>query len=207
MTASICIKQANGDFYAILDENSAVKKRLVLTTVHDSQKSAQIDLYKSITKTMADAMYIGSIVVENIGRKPKGEPSIEMILSSGKDGSIAANAVDLNNPSNKYQLGISLKSFEEDEFEYPDFDADDEQDESFAAEKKDGKFLSIFSGKIFPGKFSWLVIVIIGFALILLCLGLWFFLFRSWNAGPEQTSGSPPAQSQIVKTPVPPLVE
>ena len=126
MMGTIGIKLANGDFFSISKENSAEKKRIVLTTVHDDQKSVQIDLYKSYVKTMADAQYIGSIVVENIAKKPKGEPSIEMNLSSGTDGTVSATAVDLDNPSNENQLSVSLQSLEEDSTEYPDFEMDDE---------------------------------------------------------------------------------
>ena len=170
MAGSIGIKQANGDFYSILDENSAEKKRLVLTTVHDNQKSVQIDLYRSLKKTMADAMYIGSIVVENISQKLKGEPSIEMTLSSEQDGSISAHAVDLGNPENEHHLSVSLKSFEEDKNEYSDFDFESEPETS---QKNSVKHIT--SNRKFP----WLVVIIIGFILVLLCLGLWFFLFRN----------------------------
>ncbi|GHV85598.1 peptidoglycan-binding protein LysM [Spirochaetia bacterium] len=175
MAASIGIKEANGGFYAILEENSAVKKRLVLTTVHDNQKSVQIDLYKSQAKSMADAMYIGSIVVENISLKAKGEPSIEMLLSSTKDGSINADAVDLGNPSNEHHLSVSLKSFEEDKNEYPDFDIDDSTYKKIDTGPEPGQYSR--------RKFPWLVIIIIGIVLALACLGVWFFLFR--NGGVE----------------------
>ena len=176
MAGTIGIKQANGNFYSILEENSAVKKRLVLTTVHDDQKSVQIDLYKSTTKTMADSMYIGSIVVENIEQKPKGEPSIEMTLGSTSDGSISASAIDLANPENEHHLSISLKSLEEDKNEYPDFDLD-------SGTKQKNKFEAINPSRKFP----WLVIIIIGLVLALICLGLWFFLFRNKGNQAQQT--------------------
>jgi hypothetical protein len=167
MASSIGIKQANGDFYSILEENQAAKKRLVLTTVHDNQKSVQIDLYKSYSKSMADALYIGSIVVENISPKSKGEPSIEMTLTSTKDGAISADAVDLGNPSNEHHLSVSLKSFEDDKNEYPDFEMDGEHGyQKITDEEKERPF-------------PWVVLLIIGLALALLCLGFWFYLFRT----------------------------
>jgi LysM repeat protein len=185
MAATIGIKEANGDFYSILEENSAVKKRLVLTTVHNNQKSVQIDLYKSSSKSMADAMYIGSIVVENISLKPKGDPSIEMTISSNREGSISADAVDLGNPANKHNLSVSLKSFEDDKNEYPDFEMDESQKPESLQHPRDER------------KFPWLPIIILGIVLILLCLGLWFFLFRDRNSpGPKaETTVSAPAQS------------
>ncbi|MDR0719400.1 MAG: Hsp70 family protein, partial [Treponema sp.] len=96
MASTIGIKIANGEFYSIIEENAVVKKRLILTTVHDSQKSVQIDLYRSVAKTMADALYIGSLVVENIRPRPKGEPSIELVIASNQEGEITADAVDLD---------------------------------------------------------------------------------------------------------------
>src|SRR5215467_1365748 len=92
MTSSIGIKLANGEFYPILDENSSAKKRLILTTVHDKQSSVQIDLFRSVSKRMTDAQYIGSLVVENIKSRRKGEPSIEMVISSSENGEITADA-------------------------------------------------------------------------------------------------------------------
>jgi nucleoid-associated protein YgaU len=187
MAASIGIKEANGDFYSIMEEDQAVKKRLVLTTVHDSQKSVQIDLYKSYSKSMADALYIGSIVVENISPKSKGEPSIEMTISSTKDGAISADAVDLGNPSNEHHLSVSLKSFEEDKNEYPDFEAESGRSSQKSAEKKEGSF-------------PWVALLIVGLILALLCLGLWFFLFRT-----TEDTGS--KQALAVVEPVKPAVQ
>ena len=177
MAGSIGIKQANGDFYSIMDENSAEKKRLVLTTVHNSQKSVQIDLFRSLTKSMNDAMYIGSIVMDNLSPKPKGEPSIEMTLSSSQDGSISVKAVDLGNPENEHLLSVSLASFEEDKNEYSDFEFESESKSEPETPQK------IRTAPIAKNrKFPWLVVIIIGIVLTLLCLGLWFFLFRNRNA-------------------------
>ncbi|MDR2181131.1 MAG: Hsp70 family protein [Treponema sp.] len=168
MPATIGIKVANGDFCSILQEGSTVKKRLILTTVHDSQKSVQIDLYKSLSQTMADALYIGSLVVDKIAPKPKGEPSIELTISSSADGTISAESSDLGNPSQeKQQLSLSLTSFEEDKNDYADFDIEDHAYEKLAPEKDEK-----------PRTFPWAPIIILGVILALICLGLWFFLAR-----------------------------
>jgi LysM repeat protein len=125
MASTIGIKVADGQFYPIMEENSSVKKRLVLTTVHDNQKSAQIDLYNSFARTMADALYVGSLVVENIKPRPKGEPSIEMILASNTAGELSADIRDLDaSVSGGHQhLSVSLTSMEEElpDGEIPDF--------------------------------------------------------------------------------------
>jgi hypothetical protein len=110
-----------------MEENAQAKKRLVLTTAHDNQKSIQIDLYNSYAKTMADALYVGSLVVENLKPRPKGEPNIEMIVSASSSGQITANAVDLDDSVNgtPQHLSVSLLDVAEDDREndeIPDFD-------------------------------------------------------------------------------------
>jgi hypothetical protein len=204
MASTIGIKIANGEFYSIIEENSTVKKRLILTTVHDKQHSVQIDLYKSFTKTMADALYIGSLVVENIKPKPKGEPSIELVISSNKNGDITADAIDLDTSSKgEHQvLNVSLKSLDEDnrEYEIPDFELDQHEgpptglyEKAEAAKTKESK------------KFPILAVVLIGFILILVLAAVWFFLFRGRGILPFEKTGAktespspaspPPAQN------------
>jgi hypothetical protein len=192
MASTIGIKIANGEFYSILDENSTVKKRLILTTVHDNQKSVQIELYKSFTKTMADAMYIGSLVVENIKTKPKGEPSIELVISSTTEGEITADAVDLDNSpkGEHYSLNVSLKSFDEDtrEYELPDFELEQQEPPPPQGLYEKASAIKEEESRRFP----WPVIIIIGLVLALACLALWFFLFREEISAETQ----PPPQSQ-----------
>ncbi|HOJ99381.1 MAG TPA: LysM peptidoglycan-binding domain-containing protein [Termitinemataceae bacterium] len=182
MAASIGIKIANGEFYPILEEGSISKKRLILTTVHDNQKSVQIDLYKSESRTMADAEYIGSLVIENIEPRPKGEPSIEMIISSQEGDELVAEARDLDAPpgSERHHLSVSLKALNEQEtYEFPDFELDQESPSSsglyaraqrYAEEKQEEETfepaLVTGAGKRFP----WLA-VLLGI-LVVLILGL-----------------------------------
>jgi hypothetical protein len=95
----IGIKVADGKFYPILSENESAKKRIVLTTARDGQESVQIDLYRTATASMQDADFVGSLLVENIARTNKGEPSIELIVTSDeKSGRLSAKAVDLGRP-------------------------------------------------------------------------------------------------------------
>jgi LysM repeat protein len=170
MAATIGIKIANGDFYSIMEENMAVKKRLVLTTVHNNQKSVQIDLYKSHIKSMADALYIGSLVVENLSPRVKGEPSIELVISATAEGVITAESSDLGNPSGEHQqLSLHLKSFEEDTRDYSDFDIEESgvglYEKSTAIKDAEDR------------KFPWLILII-AIIVVLLGLGLWYFVFR-----------------------------
>ncbi len=182
MAATIGIKIANGDFYSILQESSAVKKRLVLTTVHDDQKSVQIDLYKSTAKTMADAVYIGSLVVENIKPRPKGEPSIELIISSNTEGEITADAVDLDAPvgTEQHHLSVSLQSLDDDSRDYniPDFEIDSTEPPPQGLYERATAINETDSRKKFP--WIWIIIGI----LILVFIGaLVFILLGRGNSG------------------------
>jgi hypothetical protein len=196
MASTIGIKIANGEFYPIIEENSKAKKRLILTTVHDNQRSVQIDLYKSSAKTMADAMYIGSLVVENIKNKTRGEPSVEMVISSDEKGEITADAIDLDNSAKgeHYSLNVSLKSFDEDtrEYDLPDFELEPQSDsppqglyEKASAKKKEK-----------PRHSLWLFIILAGLLIMLLCLALWFFLFREKNTGKSPLPQPPAAPAE-----------
>jgi len=133
MSSSIGIKIANGEFFPLIEENSMVKKKLILTTVHDDQQSTQIDLYRSSAKTMTDSQYIGSLVVDNIRPRPKGEASIELIISSNSKGEIIADAIDMDTSadSEHYVLTVSLKSLDETskDMEIPEFDLDSEEEQ------------------------------------------------------------------------------
>lgn len=127
MSASIGIKLANGEFYPVLVEGSTARRRIVLTTVHDGQQSVQIDLYRSAASTMADASYIGSLVVEDIAAKKKGEPSIELVLSYDGSESLSAEAVDLDDGGERQSLSVSLQALDQEHmYEMPDFELENE---------------------------------------------------------------------------------
>ncbi|MDR2111121.1 MAG: Hsp70 family protein, partial [Spirochaetaceae bacterium] len=204
MASSIGIKIANGEFYSIIEENSVVKKRLILTTVHDSQKSVQIDLYRSFAKTMADALYIGSLVVENIKPRSKGEPSIELVIASNQEGEITADAVDLDASADgdHHHLSVSLKSLDEDsrEYELPDFELESHEPPPQGLYEKASKVKQDSSRK-FP---LWMVILI-GLVIILICLALWFFLFREKEdfSAPEEAQPSPAVVTEAPPAPAP----
>ena len=205
MASNIGIKIANGEFYPIVEENSSVKKRLVLTTVHDKQRSVQIDLYKSYTRTMADALYIGSLVVENIKPRPKGEPSIELVISSTQKGVITADAVDTDTTSKgEHQtLNVSLQSLEDDNRDYdiPDFELDRSEStptglfEKAAKVRKEGK-----------QGFPWLLIICIALLLAAIGAAIWFFLLRD-KGGTTAERPRPTVQASSPAQPSPPPVQ
>jgi hypothetical protein len=129
--AQIGIRLADGKFYPILDEGDAIKKRLVLTTVKDEQTSVQIDVYRGSKDILEERSYIGSLVIENIPARPKGEPDIRLDLGLDDDGNLSAYAKEL--VSGEHQaLSVSLKDLsEEEKYEIPDFDF--QEDESLGA--------------------------------------------------------------------------
>ena len=203
MVSTIGIKIANGEFYSILEENSPVKKRLVLTTVHDNQRSVQIDLYKSHSGNMADAQYIGSLVMENIKPRPKGEPSIELIISSAANGEIIADAVDLDTSvqGEHHVLNVSLKSLDEDnrEYELPDFELEQSEAPPTGLLGKAKETKSDQKGSKFP----W-VILIIG---IIIIIGLIVFFMLRDNSDSSSTGETKPAAQEQTKPAAQPAVQ
>ncbi|MDR1839128.1 MAG: LysM peptidoglycan-binding domain-containing protein [Treponema sp.] len=181
MASSIGIKIANGEFYPLLEENSLIRKRLILTTVHDNQPSMQIDLYRNTTNAMADAQYIGSVVVENIKPKLKGEPSIEMVISSNAGGDIIAEAIDLDTSSGgeHYVLTVSLKSIDETsrDLEIPDFELETNEDPPSGLYRRAVKINKKAKKR---RSFAWLFVLII-LIIILGLLAAWLFYLGGMN--------------------------
>jgi len=232
MASNIGIKIANGEFYPIMEESSLIRKRLILTTVHDNQPSVQIDLFRSTVGVMADAQYIGSLVVENIKPRPKGEPSIEMVISSNSKGEIIADAIDLDTSAGgeHYVLTVSLKSLDETsrDMEIPDFEleSNEEPPTGLYNRAKKIKQQEKKSSK------TW-IFVLIGILLLLGLFAAWLFFLggldvvkpvvnnvtstvSSWFAPkPQPVSQSVPARqpdpapapAPVVTTPVEPVQE
>jgi hypothetical protein len=201
MAATIGIKIANGDFFSILEENSTVKKRLILTTVHDSQKSMQIDMYRSYMHSMADAEYIGSIVVENIKPRLKGEPSIELVISSNEDGELAASALDLDSSARAEHLHliVSLKSLDvgSQDLDIPDFELDQLKPPPQGLYEKASYLRKQEKKKSIP----WILIIIIGLVIVLAVLGVLVLMLRGGSARPAPGK---PAAEKLSREPAPP---
>ena len=204
MASSIGIKIANGEFYPLVEENSSVKKRLVLTTVHDNQPSVQVDLFRSPVDDMAEAQYIGTVVVENIKPRPKGEPSIEMVISSDSNGNIIADAIDLdtNAGGEHYVLTVSLKSMDTStDDEIPDFEMEANEEPPSGLYQHAEKIRK--EKKPFP---KW-IFILIAIVLILGLIAGWLFfmgglnMVRTWFSRPAVTQ---PAQPEPVKPVVQP---
>jgi LysM repeat protein len=208
MTSTIGIKIANGEFYSILEENTVVKKRLVLTTVHDNQQSVHIDLYKSNTATMQNAVYVGSLLVDHIRARLKGEPSIELVIASNEQGDIAADATDLDSVvatsasgmqaslarmSETRRLRVSLNAPADSASQPVDFEVEDE-----------APFVDTPAGLYdspAKKKFPLLLVFIAGLFLIIALFLLWFFLLREKND--ENDKNVPLSAASAVESPQP----
>ena len=215
MAETIGIKIANGDFYPIMEENSTIKKRLVLTTVHDRQESVQIDLFRSVSRTMLDAQYIGSLVVENIKARPRGEPSIEMIISSGRNGAISADACDLDPGANgeRHTLNVSHKTIDSigSSAHSPDFDFENKRQSSGALYSNSETF------KEEKRKSPWLIMIIATIFVVIVIALLWFFFLGGKDTLPlgdiissfgtqqaQQTQQQPVPEPAVLPPPPPP---
>ncbi|MDC7228377.1 MAG: Hsp70 family protein [Spirochaetales bacterium] len=124
--STIGIKIADGSFFPVLEEDASGKKKLVLTTVNDDQGSVQIDLYKGKGEELRDALYVGSLVIEDIMPAMKGEPEIELIIGIDEEGNLKAEAGDAAT-AERQSLSVSLESLDEGDFSTPNFELDDSE--------------------------------------------------------------------------------
>ncbi|MDR1326082.1 MAG: LysM peptidoglycan-binding domain-containing protein [Treponema sp.] len=171
MISAIGIKIANGEFYPILEKNAPVKKRLVLTTVHDNQQSVHIDLYKSNTATMRNALYIGSLLIDHLKPAPKGEPSIEIIVTSNGYGKIAVDAVGLDSAAETRHLQVAMNVPVDSSLAMgADFEVEDVMP---SLNPPTGLYVSEAKEK-----FPWLIALVSLIGVLIILFLLWFFLLR-----------------------------
>jgi len=180
---------------------------MILTTVHDNQLGMQIDLYRSAAKSMTDAQYIGSLVVENIKPGRKGEASIQMVVSSTKDGDITSEVIDLDKPKGEPNvLSVSLKTLDGTDRGpgIQDFDLDDGSVSSGSS--KHSKVTRVKQKRKIPA----LTFVAAGLILILGLLAVWLFLFGGIDTVSNQIAkikSSTEKPAEPVKQPEPVKVE
>ena len=203
MAGTIGIKLANGNFFPIMKGDTTAKKRLVLTTVHDSQESVQIDLFKSVSKSMLGAQYIGSLLVEDISPRPKGEASIEMIISASEDGTITADACDLDaGPGGEHHtLNVSLKKEDTGKNDgFPDFDLESKR------QTPTGLYGRAEFEREEERKSPWLIIALAAVFVIVVVALLWFFFLGGRDA-PVFTGLTQGNEQPAPVAPPPPVVE
>ncbi len=91
---TIGIKLADGTFYPILTEGVPAKKYLDLTTASDNQTTIQVNLYRSKTASMDDAVYVDTLVIDNLVPHGKNEPDITLSLGLDENNQLTAEVKD-----------------------------------------------------------------------------------------------------------------
>ncbi|WP_319562772.1 Hsp70 family protein [Marispirochaeta sp.] len=214
-TGTIGIKIANGAYYPILQEGSSAKKRLVLTTVKDNQSSVQIDLYKGRGEEIEDAVYIGSLVIEDIEPASGGEPEIELSLGLDSENNLSATAAD-KSTGDTQSLSVSLESLDNlGIYDIPEFDLEEDfTPESVLSREEETRLHDDYSddqthyagreGKSRLRLFG-LILLLIGLAL--LTAFLLFSYFGSGEPDSEQTAAQEPAAEAPPAPVSPPIVQ
>ena len=90
----IGIKLADGSFYPLLEEGVPGKKKIDLSTIKDNQTTVNVDLYASEKSTMADAILIDTLTLNNLEKQPNGQPDISLSVSIDKNNTIEAVLLD-----------------------------------------------------------------------------------------------------------------
>ncbi|MDR2659765.1 MAG: LysM peptidoglycan-binding domain-containing protein [Spirochaetaceae bacterium] len=199
----IGIKVADGGFFPIVAENINAKKRLVLTTAHDGQPSVQIDFYKSSKQSMDDAVYIGTLLLENISKEKQGSVSIELIVSSGENGEFSASAYNIEDPEDKgkHVMAVSLSPMENSK------EIDDTNlgyEDAVIHEAATGKYAAVVKR---PKLRLLLIIISVAAILAITALCLYFFVFRNKIEAANGFEDKAPVKTVIEQPPVPPPQE
>lgn len=228
MNNKIGLKLADGEFYPVLEDGVTAKKRLVVTTVQDGQPSVQIDLYRGEGPSVADASYIGSLVVEGIPKMPKGEPDIRMDLGLADDGTLTAFAQEASTGASQ-SLKVSLTSLsEEEKYEIPDFefsseeakestsfsDADFEGTDNLPPEEEDSAQLlhdvrseadaeEAMEKPRSEAKRIILIALAVAFLLCLAAFAIWKLIITPQGAAPAKEAPKPAATAPVEPTPAP----
>jgi hypothetical protein len=158
------IKLADGKFYPILDENSSVAKKLVLTTVRDGQTSAQIDFYRD-DESVDDIQYIGTLVVNDFMQRYAGETSIVLRVRAAGNGLILAEAEEADGTGGTQTLEIDLNALDTENLEKEGLGLDEKRESGVVAVKK--------------RRLSPIVPIVIAAVLFLAAAGIFLFLFLS----------------------------
>jgi hypothetical protein len=208
-SVNIGLKLADGSFYPVFEENFRGSKRLVLTTVHDNQKSVQIDLYKGMNKEVFEDAYIGSLVIENVSPAKKGAAEIELVMGIDEKGNLNAQAKD-NSSGEQQALSVSLESLaQRSDYEIPEFDIDQtppvQTEETIAGEpyptgEEDSRRSYAIKDKKRRSPLAIILLILLGLILLAAIAGavIWFF----FPSIPRQL-GIYPAETAAVVAPSP----
>ncbi len=211
--ASIGVKLADRTFFPILQENTPASKELDITTVRDNQTMVQVNLYKSPDNSMANAEYIGTLIVDNLRSEPGGAPTIRLTIALDDNNELSAAVTDMET-GNHNSLSVSLTSLHEDEIgDLPDFSFPE------SAPHFDPDFdpdLDPFDDLSFPEQLytkqeksnmpKVILIVLLGIIIALLIVFAVLFITGSGDKKPQKTAVPPAAavtESPVSEVPPP----
>lgn len=213
----IGIKLANSEFYPILDHGRPARKRLVVTTVNDDQKSVQIDLYRGEGPMVTEAAYVGSLVVEDIPAGKAGEPDVRLDLELDENDMLRCTAVEAETGATQ-SIRVSLESLgEENSYEIPDFDLggedtdagfDEEETDDLPSEAtspEEGASLLAVASELREeeSKRSPLLIILAALAVLLILGVLVWFLFLRPGMEAKERNAAPTVTTSAPQTPAP----
>jgi nucleoid-associated protein YgaU len=112
--STIGIKVADGSYYPVLEHGFTGRKKLTLTTVKNNQDKVQIDIYRGDGKSLSEAHYLGSLILENIPSAAKGVPEIELSIGVDPDGQLSAEASEVSTgESQRFTASLTTLATEE----------------------------------------------------------------------------------------------
>jgi LysM repeat protein len=134
-SSTIGIKIADGSYFPVLEQGFTGRKRLTLTTVKDNQQKVQIDMYSGDGPALAQARYVGSLIIENIPPARQGDPEIELDIGIDEAGQLSAEAHD-DTTGETQDFSTSLATLPDEEtYGAPDFEVDTGQMEPVSLEE------------------------------------------------------------------------
>ena len=149
---TVGIKLADGSFYPIMEEGSAQKKTLELTTAHNNQTCVMVDLYRSKTCSMEDAEYIDTLKIENLNEHPNGEPSISFDVDLNEDGELSYSIADPETGTTSNSEMTLVSRTEEERQQADDYSIEDAVADDVVAEDDDsGNGAAIAAGAAVAG--------------------------------------------------------
>jgi len=121
------IKQADGSFYAILDESDGKSKKVVLTTSHEHQKGVKVPIYRGEGESMDNPRPVGVLTLDV---DPDNREDSELQLTMGLDeNGVFSGTLEDTGSGEKQHLSISMEDSinEMNAFDVPDFDLEPEE--------------------------------------------------------------------------------
>ena len=200
--STIGIKVADGSYYPVLEHGFTGRKKLTLTTVKKNQDKVQIDLYRGDGKSLSEAHYLGSIVLENIPAGDKGEPEIELSIAVDADGQLSAEASEVSTGESQRFTASLTTLAAEDTYQEAEFSLEPETPlaaETYRAVEDARR--EARSERRGPNVILLVLFVLLG---VLLVAAIAYFVYRGIQGPQAPALSAAPAASQPVQKPAAP---